>query len=349
MINWGVIGAGGIARRRTIPEGIIQANNAELVALWDRTEEVVRELSSKYQVEGYTKIDDILNDSRVQAVYIATPNYLHSSQAIMAAKSGKHILCEKPMALTVSDCENMIQACHEAEVKLAVGYMMRFHALHQKIREMVQDGELGKPVFGRAQLSCWYPPIPGAWRQKKELGGGGALMDMGGHCIDLLEMIMGKIQSVSCLTGNIVHDCPVEDTAVVTVQFAGGQFGTVDVSFGIPDISCKNRLEFYGSQGSILAEGTIGQESTGEAVVFLEEEDKGYHAQQTRSSVKQEGSKLKVKPINPYKAEIEDVSSSIEKDRKPRIDGLEGKRNLELILACYQSADQGGIPIEIPS
>lgn len=94
--------------------------------------------------------------------------------------------------------------------------MMRFSAQHQIALKMIQEGKLGQPVYGRAQLSCWYPPIEGAWRQDPKTGGGGSLVDMGSHCIDLLEMFFGKIKSVSCFINNNVHSYKSEDSAVVS-------------------------------------------------------------------------------------------------------------------------------------
>jgi len=124
---------------------------------------------------------------------------------------------------------------------------------------MIDKGELGKLVMGRAQLTCWYPPIKGAWRQNPELGGGGSLIDMGTHCIDLLEMLMGKVIEVFCYKDHLVQSYPVEDTSVVLLKFESGALGIVDNHFNIPDASSENRLEIYGSKGSILARGTIRQ------------------------------------------------------------------------------------------
>lgn len=349
MIRWGVIGAGGIARRRTIPEGIIPARNSTLAAVMSRSEERAKEIGDQFGAKGYTRMEDLLEDPEVDAVYIATPVHLHAPQTIAAAQHGKHVLVEKPMALTVDECRRMIHACRENGVKLGVGYMMRFHAHHRRFREMVGDGMLGKPVLARAQLSCWYPPIEGAWRQMPELGGGGSLIDMGSHCIDLLEFILqSRVVEVSCMTGNIVHDYPVEDSALMSVRFSNGALGIVDAFFSIPDNSSKNVLEIYGSGGSILAKGTIGQLPTGEAMAYLEREAKGYQALQERKPG--EGEPIEVEPINTYRAEIEEFADAIIQDREPMISGEEGLWNLRVILAAYESAREGRVVrIDFPS
>lgn len=337
MVNWGVLGACGIAKRRTIPEGIIPAKNAQLAAVMDVDEEGVREVSRKFgNVKYYTTEEDIFKNPDVDAVYIATPVYLHASQAIKAAEAKKHVLCEKQMAMTISECEKMIKASRKNKVKLGLGYMMRYNVYHKRIKEMLEKGELGAPVMARAQLSCWYPEIPGAWRQDPSKGGGGSLIDMGTHCIDILEMFFGKTREVSCYIENRAHKYPVEDTAIVTLKFENSVIGVVDNCFSIPDASSKNRLEVYGTKGSILAEGTIGQAPGGDVYSYLEKTRKGYVAEQTRTDSGQE--KLELTPLNTYQAEIEDFSSSIEEDREPAFGGEHGLWNQKVVLACYESA-----------
>ena len=127
----------------------------------------------------------MLNDPEVDAVYIATPVFLHAEHIQMAAEAGKHILCQKPITLTIEEPQEAIEACEKAGVILRVTYMMRFHALNVAARHLVARGDLGRVVAGRAQLTCWYPPIPDAWRQTPRFGGG-SLVDMGSHCIEML-------------------------------------------------------------------------------------------------------------------------------------------------------------------
>ncbi len=339
-VKWGVIGAGGIAYRRTIPEGIIPAWNAELVAVMDVRKEIVDELVSRYGVRGYTEEERIIQDRDVEALYIATPVYLHYSQTIKALEAGKHVLCEKPLALSVEEAEEMVKKAREKKLKLGMGLMMRFHRHHLKFREMVSKGELGTPVMGRAQLSCWYPPIEGAWRQDPDKGGGGSLIDMGNHCIDILEFIFQtRVKEVTCILNTLIHNYPVEDTAVMLVKFENGALGVVDSCFSIPDHGSRNRLELYGTKGSILAEGTIGQSPGGEAVAYLSREVGGYDAQQTREMV--EGERIEVEPYNTYQAEIEEFSRAIIEDRQPPVSGEDGVWNQKILLAAYESHRRG--------
>jgi predicted dehydrogenase len=222
--------------------------------------------------------------------------------------------------------------------------MMRFVAQHQMALQLVKEGKIGQPVYARAQLSCWYPLIEGAWRQDPATGGGGALIDMGGHCIDLLEMFFGKIARVSCFINNSVHSYKSEDSATAMLFFENGALATVDTFFCIPDNSSKNVLELYGSNGSILATGTIGQGPAGRMVAFLEQRGIDYDAKQARAAA--EGIKIEPEPVNTYQAEIEEFSQAIIDDREPVISSELGLRSQKILTACYESARLGKV-IEI--
>ena len=334
-VKWGVIGSGGIARRRTIPEGIAPADNAELTAVYNPTAATNKEVASRFEAQACDTEEDLLATD-VDVVYIASPTDAHCAQVCRAAAAGKHVFCEKPLGMTIGECDRMLDACAEHGVKLGVGFMMRFHAQHQAALELVRGGRLGIPVLGRAQLSCWYPPLPGAWRQNPATGGGGSLMDLGGHCIDLLEMFLGRASSVRCITGSLVQDYPSEDTAVVLLEFRSGAKGMVDCLFNVPDASSLNRLELYGSLGSILAEGTIGQGEAGSMVARLESASGDYAADQERDAAG--GVALAPEPVNMYRAEVEAFSRAVLEDTAPPVSGADGRWSQMVLQACYESA-----------
>ncbi len=339
-VKWGVIGSGGIARRRTIPEGIANAEHAVLTSVFDVNAEANKAVAAQFNATPASAIKDLL-DSGVDAVYVASPADRHLEQVIACARAKKHVLCEKPLGMTVKEAEKMISICSEEGVTLGVGLMMRFVEQHKAALKMIQDGKLGKPVYGRAQLSCWYPPMEGAWRQDPKTGGGGSLMDMGSHCMDLLEMFFGKAKKVSCFINNNVHSYKSEDSAVVSMFFENGALATVDTYFCIPDNSSKNILELYGSGGSIIARGTIGQGPSGEMTAYLEGNDAGYDASQARSA--SGGISLNPQPVNTYLAEIEEFSRAILEKRKPANDYELGLRSQKLLEACYKSARTGKV------
>jgi predicted dehydrogenase len=227
-------------------------------------------------------------------------------------------------------------------VQLGCAFMMRFQSQHQAALQMIREGKLGKLTYARAQLSCWYPPMAGNWRQSLTQGGGGSLIDMGGHCIDLLEMLVGEIAKVSCFTTHAVHPYETEDSAVATLYFRNGAIGTVDTFFNIPDVASKNALELYGSGGSILATGTIGQGKVGKMTAFLSDPNAAYDAQQARSAAKGLVA-IKPKPVNMYRAEIEAFSQTILDGRPGPLDAVIGLRSQKILSACYQSARSGQV------
>jgi predicted dehydrogenase len=314
------------------------AANADLVAVYDIDPVRNIEVAERFKTKAAGSVAELL-EAGVDCVYLATPADLHYEHAEACAVAGKHVLCEKPLGLSVEQAERMVALFRDAGLRLGTAFMMRFQTQHQAALELVRSGRLGAPVYARAQLSCWYPPIEGAWRQDPDRGGGGSLMDMGGHCLDLLEMFFGPIQSVRCATTNRVQSYLPEDSAVVCLQFNNGALGTVDTFFCIPDSSSENVLELYGSRGSVLATGTIGQGSSGRMRALLAPgHDPCYDAQQERGVVDQI---IAPEAVNTYRAEIEDFGCAVIEQRAPSIPGEAGLRSQVLLAACYESARTG--------
>ncbi len=342
-VKWGVMGIGGIAQRRTVPE-MMEVDNSQLVAVMDIVPELSEKLAKRFGAKWwYTKEKELLKNDEVEAVYIASPQHLHCQQVIMAAECGKHILCEKPIATNIEEAERMIDVCKKHKVKLMPGYMMRFQAIHKKAKEIIDKGEIGNPVFGRAQLTCWYPDIPGAWRQDPGISHGGALIDMGTHCIDVLEMLIGRVKEVFAFQGTLTHRYKVEDSSALLLKFDNGAHGLVDNNFNIPDAAAAGRLEVYGTEGSLLAEGTISQEPGGK-LTLIRSKQGSYESAQTRPEKTTE--EIRVNPVPMYGEEVRHLSECILEDKEPIISGEEGLRNLKIVLAAYESAKQRK-PVEI--
>jgi len=339
VVSWGVIGAGGIADRKTIP-GLLAAGNCRLQAVMDVIG--AGEVAARHGVEKHTaEIDDILNDGDIQAVYIATPVHLHLEQVRRAAAAGKHVLCEKPLARTAAEAAEVVRACREAGVLLQEGYMMKFHGAHRAIRELVLGGRVGRVTYMRAQLACWYPPIEGAWRQDPALGGGGALIDMATHLYDLLEFLAGRITKVFALTGRQVHSYQSEDASTTLLELAAGAHATVDCFYNVPDQASRTRLEIYGSRGSILAEGTIGQGSGGRVEALLGSADAAYDATQNKDAAAA-FAEVPFEKVNPYAAECEYFADCILAGRPVELNNGENAVHImEVTDAAYQSARTG--------
>lgn len=338
VVRWGVIGAGGIARRRTIPEGIAAAANARLDSVFDIDQAANAEVAAQFGATAVESVEALLARD-IDAVYIASPAREHRAHALACARAGKHTLCEKPLGMSTGEAEEMASAAQAAGVLFGTAFMMRFHTQHLAAKQLIDEGRLGRIAYARAQLSCWYPPIPGAWRQDPETGGGGSLIDMGGHCIDLLEMLLGPAARVSCFIRNTVHEYKSEDSAVVLLEFASGALGTVDTFFCITDEGSRNALELHGSMGSVVAEGTLGQAPQGRMTAILKESSGGYDAGQARDAGG--GIAIAPEPRSLYLAEIESFSRAVLANSPPEADAKAGIRSQQVIAACYESARTG--------
>ncbi len=337
-LKWGIIGCGGIADRRTLP-GMMLAENATPVAVMDADLAVAQRVMETYGAAYATdRYEDLLAMDEVEAVYIASPVFAHKEQAIAAARAKKHILLEKPLGLTLEDSLEIIEVCEKEGVKLGVGLMMRYHAYHQAIKNLIAEGKIGEIVSMRAQFTCWYPKMDNCWRQDKTLSGGGALMDMGIHCIDLLQYLSG-LHAVEC-TGyahNQTFGYSADDSAAVIMKMNNGALAYVDSNFNIPDAAAKCPLEFYGTKGSIIATGTLGQDEAGTVEILATSDDAAYDAQQNRSLVKAEA--LQVTFGNMYTKEIEAFSDAVLNDTEPPVNGRNTILVQRIIDAIYK---QGG-------
>jgi len=293
----------------------------------------------------YYREDDLLRDADVEAVYIATPTFLHAGQVSAAAKRGKHILCEKPLAMTSKECYELSDLCRQAGVKLGVGFMMRYHGAHRRIKSLLDQGALGQIVSARAQLTCWYPPLPGAWRQRWATAAGGALVDMGIHCVDLLRCLLGEVRQVTALVETQTHAYEVDDSATLLLKFQNGAHGVVEAFFNVPDAGAVNALELYGTRGTILGRGTIGQSAGGELQGYLSSDadnPAGYDALQTRD-YKQTIGPLHFDQVNAYRAEIEQFAQWVLYNNGEVVNAEEAARDLAVVEAGYVAAREGRV------
>lgn len=336
-IKWGVIGCGGIADRRTLP-GMMLADNAELIAVMDANKAAADACKEKYNAKyAFDKMEDVLAIDEIQAVYIASPVFCHKEQAMAAADAGKDILIEKPVGLTAAEAEEIAAYCESKGVKLGVGFMMRFHAYHQKMKEIVESGKIGEVVSARAQLTCWYPEMENCWRQDMKLSGGGAMMDMGVHCIDLIRYITGlEVKEAAGLVGNQVFNYSVEDAGGVIMRLSNGAVAYVDANFNIPDAAAKCKIEFYGTKGSIFAQGTISQVEGGEIEVLCTDDSLGYDANQDRTDVAP--MEVNVEFGNMYTKEIEAFGRAVAGEAGIPITAADAIASQKVVEAAYASS-----------
>ena len=335
-IKWGVIGCGGIADRRTLP-GMMLAENAELIAVMDTNFSAAQACKEKYGAKyAFDNVDELLALEEIQVVYIATPVFCHKAQAFAAAKAKKDILIEKPVGLTSEEALEIAEFCKAEGVKLGVGFMMRFHAYHQKMKELIQSGAIGEVVSARSQLTCWYPEMDNCWRQERKLSGGGAMMDMAIHCIDLIRYISGQeVVEAAGLVGNQIFKYNVEDAGGVIMRLANGAVAYVDANFNIPDAAAKCKMEFYGTKGSIFAQGTVSQVEGGEMEVLCTGDAMGYDAAQNRDEVMPLD--IQVEFGNMYTKEIEAFGRAVAGEGEIPVTAEDAIRSQKVVEAAYAS------------
>lgn len=338
-VRWGVIGCGGIAMRRTIPEFQRMVSNAEIVSVMDASPERAKEVAERFNVPHWCATEAETLKQPIDAVYIATPQNIHCRQVIQAATAGKHILCEKPIAVSLEEVDRMEAAVRDAGVKFMLGFCMRNNVYNKKARELVQSGAIGQVVMGRAQLTCWYPPIAGAWRQDVKISHGGALIDMGTHCLDLLEWVMGAdIVEVAGFQDLMTHKYPtrLEDASTIILRFSNGAHGIVDNYFNLPDAAAQNTLELHGTKGAIIGQGTIGQDPTGKMFSVLQSGETGYNAEQVRD-VTTDRQEYHFEGIGLYGQMIDAFSRCVQENQEPPVTLKDGRHSVAVVESIYKA------------
>ena len=331
-VRFGIIGCGVIAP--THASALDKIGNARLIAVADILEERAREFAEKHGVEDYyTNYRELLGRDDIDAVSICTPHYLHAPMAIDAAESGKHVLVEKPMAITMAEADEMIERCAAASVKLAAVFQHRFDPAAQSIRKAIDEGRLGKLVMGGA-YTRWYRSqeyYGGSWRGKLAEGAGGALINQAIHMVDLLRWFMGPVDTIAANVATVTHSIEVEDLAVASIKFKNGALGTVEASVStVPNM--PERLEISGTRGTVAIEGT-------KLARWDVDGERLEQAQDNESCDTRFQGKTYYGDSHPR--QIEDFVQAVIDDRLPYIDGVKGRDAVEVVLGIYESARNG--------
>ncbi|MEH7387393.1 Gfo/Idh/MocA family oxidoreductase [Bacillus sp. JJ1521] len=327
-----VIGCGSIAQHRHLPEYAMN-ENVEIVAVCDIVEERVHKVASEYDVIAYTNYEELLANPGVEAVSVCTPNYLHAPVSIAALEAGKHVLCEKPMATSKQEAMNMIEAAKKSNKKLMIGHNQRFVASHQKARQLIEEGVLGKiysfrTTFGHGGPEGWSVDGKESWFFKKNEAFIGAMGDLGVHKTDLLRFLLGEefVEVGSFIETSAKENADVDDTAVCILRTESGIIGTLAASWSYVSKE-DNSTIFYGEKAILRIEddpvaNVIIQYKNGEVVKFelggiQTNEDGG----QTNSHV------------------ISHFIQSIVTDTIPPVTGEEGMKSLQVILSALESKE----------
>ncbi len=339
-VGFGIVGCGVVADYHI--GGVLETEGAKLVAIADVVEERAREVGEKHGVSWYTDYKEMLKSPEIDVVCITTPSGIRIPIATDTAAAGKHLIIEKPIDITLEKTDRIIEAAGNAGVHLMCIFQLRYGEAIGKVREAVQDGKLGQIVLGDAYIK-WFRPQEyydsAGWRGTWDMEGGGALMTQGIHTVDLLQWIMGPVKRVSARMGSLVHDVEVEDTVVATIEYESGSLGVIEATTAShPGMPAK--LEFSGSKGTVVVEADqiTSWDVEGEALEV---------GGRDTTDIAKAASDSKTFGTEGHKAQISEMVQLVREGGTPKVDGPEGRKAVELILAIYESARKGE-SVELP-
>ena len=251
-LRWGLIGSGDIARKRIAP-ALRDLASCDLVAVCRGRPELAESFAREFGARRwYPSSRELLADAAIDAVYIATPVHLHAAQAIAAAHAGKHVLCEKPMAMNVKECDEMIAACRANTVTLGVAYYRHFYPAIVRIKHLIATGEIGTVVMTQINAFEYFDPAPDHprhWFVVSGQAGGGPMFDFGCHRLEVLVDLYGPVRDVTSMVGNVAFERDVEDTAIALLAFERGGYATLSVTHAASEP--QDTLQIFGTAGSI--------------------------------------------------------------------------------------------------
>lgn len=331
MLKVGVLGCGTIARVRHLLE---YDNNkeVEITAVCDIVEERAEEMAKLYGAKAYTDYRDVLANKEIDVISICLPNYLHASVTIAALNAGKHVLCEKPMATSKDEAEAMIAAGKLNDKKLMIAHNQRFVASHQKAKEIIESGKLGKlysfaTTFGHPGPEEWSIDGAESWFFDKERAFIGAMGDLGVHKADLMRYLLGEFSEVGAfIETNAKQNTEVDDNAVCILRTESGIIGTLTASWAYVT-GGDNSTIIYGENGTLRLEA--------DPVYSLIEEYRDgtiINHQLEKIQTNEEGGQSNSSIIDYF-------ITSILENSEPPIPGEEGMKSLEIILAAIESQE----------
>ncbi|MDI6812234.1 MAG: Gfo/Idh/MocA family oxidoreductase [Desulfitobacteriaceae bacterium] len=339
MLKFGIIGCGRIALKHA--ESIVALPEAELVGVCDIVPERARAFAEKYGAKPYVDYIEMLKNPEIDVITVATPSDLHAPIGIAAAKAGKHVMVEKPMAMTLKSADELIAACREAGVKLAVIHQNRFNKSIKLMRTALNDGRFGKLTHGQATVRWnrddnYYAQAP--WRGTK-LQDGGVLMNQSIHNIDLLQWMFGPVESVFGYTTTMLRKIEMEDIGVAVLKFKSGALGIIEAASTIYPKNIEETLNVFGETGSVMVGGiAVNRIETWEFQDSEQEKAEIFASQEND-------------PPNVYgfghREIILDMIQAIWEERPPAVPGEEGRKALEIILSIYK-CQETGMPVVLP-
>ena len=333
MLKFALVGCGRIAKRHSELLGFNKIKNASLVAVCDINEKRAKKISDQFNLPYYIDMDEMMQKQSIDVVSVLTESGNHAKHVINLAKYGKHLVVEKPLALTLSDADLMIKTCNENDCKLFIIKQNRFNLPVIKLRQAYEQGRFGKLVLGTVRVRWsrnqdYYDQDK--WRGTWNLDGG-VLTNQASHHIDMLNWIMGDVESVFAKANTSLVDIEAEDTAVVTLKFKNGALGIIEATTATRPHDLEGSISILGEKGSVVISG------------FALNKMETWAFEQKLKGDEEVMDKYSVNPPNVYgfghQAYYEHVVDSIINNKKHLIDGDSGKKSLELITAIYQSIE----------
>lgn len=335
MIRFGLLGCGRISKRHSDLLGSNAIDGATLSAVCDPVRERADALAAKFGVPAYYDIEEFLAQQNIDAVAVLTPSGMHPAHVIACAKAGKHVVVEKPMALRLDDADAMIRACDEAGVKLFVVKQNRFNVPVVKAREALDAGRFGRLILGTVRVrwcrdQSYYDQD--AWRGTWAYDGG-VLTNQASHHVDMLEWFFGDVVSVHARGATALAKIETEDTAVATLKFRNGALGIIEATTAVRPKDLEGSLSILGEKGTVEIAG------------FAVNQIRHWRFVDELPSDTEVVEKFSVNPPNVYgfghQAYYQHVVDCLVNQRAALVDGLEGRRSLELISALYESIETG--------
>jgi predicted dehydrogenase len=319
-LQWGLIGCGDISCKRVAP-ALRDLANCELVGVSRARTELAESFAREFGArKWFSDWRELVSNDEIHAVYIATPVNLHASQTVAAAEAGKHVLCEKPMALDTEECDRMIAACRTNNVLLGIAYYRHFYPAINRVKSILLAGEIGRPVLAQINAFEWFNPEPAHpryWLIQNERSGGGPMFDFGCHRIEVLLNLLGSIAQVQSLTTRVLFRREVEDTAIALFRFTSGSCATLSVTHAARE--GQDTLDIFCSDGSIhidsLNEGNI----------------------RVSASAGDRQESLPPAP-NFHQPLIDDFTSAVTNNRQPQVTGELGREVAQIEAAIYRNA-----------
>jgi 1,5-anhydro-D-fructose reductase (1,5-anhydro-D-mannitol-forming) len=335
-LGWGLIGASDIAATRMIP-AIAAQPDSRVVAVMSSTMERARQFAHAHDIPRvYDRLENILTDPTVDVVYVSTINDRHKEQTLAAARAGKHVLCEKPLALSLDDAQAMVEACRGASVVLGTNHHLRNAATHRTLRRLVADGAIGRSLAVWVFHAIYLPPRLHGWRLTAPAAGGGVIFDITVHDADTLRFVLGdevvEVTALAAQQGLAAGD--LEDAVMGVMRFHQGALAQHHDAFTIRH--ARTGFEVHGTEGSLYAEDVMTQDPIGRVV--LRREGAGDEEVDVGA------------PVDLYVRAVRLFNTAVRGEGQPAATGEDGVRSLAIALAVRESVRTGRrVPVQYPT